>query len=190
VTKLLDDAGVWAIVVGHGDGLGGASLHFGFPPHTDEELIGAAAEVAKNAKVSALLVPGLGTIARSRARRQRRRDDGAHRQPLHRGPTPAFSISGLARQLGLEAHTMLAMIHTATPERIAENGQVAAAAGSQAVGLVDSAGTLMPDEGPSARGSPCERQLPDDVAVSFHAHNKPLPRCFRTRLRRSRKARR
>jgi 4-hydroxy 2-oxovalerate aldolase/4-hydroxy-2-oxovalerate/4-hydroxy-2-oxohexanoate aldolase len=65
---------------------------------------------------------------------------------------------------------MLGMIHSAAPETIAGSGAVAASAGAQAVGLVDSAGGLMRDE-VRARVSAMREKLPDDVAVSFHAHN-------------------
>ncbi len=39
--KLLDDAGVWAIAVGHGDGLGANSRQYGFGAYPDAELLRA-----------------------------------------------------------------------------------------------------------------------------------------------------
>src|ERR1700722_12571836 len=57
----LDAAGVQYIEVTHGDGLGGASVNYGFPAHSDEEYLRAVVLAAKTAKISALLLPGIGT---------------------------------------------------------------------------------------------------------------------------------
>jgi 4-hydroxy-2-oxovalerate/4-hydroxy-2-oxohexanoate aldolase len=62
VATALDDAGVPYIQVTHGAGLGGNSLQHGFAPHTNEEYISAVAPKMKQAKVSVLLIPGLGTM--------------------------------------------------------------------------------------------------------------------------------
>ena len=61
VAKLLDDAGVWAVAVGHGDGLGAGSRQYGFAAHPDAELLGAAAEVVERAEIAVALLPGIGT---------------------------------------------------------------------------------------------------------------------------------
>ena len=62
VSKGLDAAGVPLIEVTHGDGLGGASINYGFPLHTDEEYLRAVVPHMKRAKISALLLPGIGTV--------------------------------------------------------------------------------------------------------------------------------
>src|SRR5579859_664849 len=58
----LDAAGVPLIEVTHGDGLGGASITYGFPAHSDEEYLRAVVPRMKRARISALLLPGIGTI--------------------------------------------------------------------------------------------------------------------------------
>ena len=61
VARGLDEAGIPLIEVTHGDGLGGRSINYGFPCNTDEEYLEAVVGVVKRAKISALLLPGIGT---------------------------------------------------------------------------------------------------------------------------------
>ena len=62
IATALDEAGMPLIEVTHGDGLGGTSVNYGFPAHSDEEYFSAVIPKMKNAKISALLLPGIGTI--------------------------------------------------------------------------------------------------------------------------------
>ena len=62
VSKAMDEAGIPMIEVTHGDGLGGSSVNYGFPAASDEEYLTAVCKEMKNAKVSALLLPGIGTV--------------------------------------------------------------------------------------------------------------------------------
>ena len=58
VATALDLAGVPLIEVTHGDGLGGASVNYGFPAHTDEEYLSAVVPVLKSAKVFCAFAAG------------------------------------------------------------------------------------------------------------------------------------
>lgn len=62
IATALDQAGMPLIEVTHGDGLGGSSVNYGFPAHSDEEYLGAVIPLMKQAKISALLLPGIGTV--------------------------------------------------------------------------------------------------------------------------------
>ena len=62
VATALDDAGVPLIQVTHGGGLGGNSLQHGFAMASNEEYLQAVVPLMKQATVSVLLIPGLGTM--------------------------------------------------------------------------------------------------------------------------------
>ncbi|MCH9853700.1 MAG: hypothetical protein K0U45_09380 [Alphaproteobacteria bacterium] len=62
IAKALDEAKVNAIEIAHGDGLSGSSFNYGFGSHGDIEWIEAVADTIKHAKLTILLIPGIGTI--------------------------------------------------------------------------------------------------------------------------------
>src|SRR5699024_5894646 len=63
IVSALDNAGVDAIEVAHGDGLAGTSLNYGPASNTDWEWIQTAAVNISRARLTTLLLPGVGTIA-------------------------------------------------------------------------------------------------------------------------------
>ena len=169
VAGALDRAGVWAIAVGHGDGLGASSIQFGRPLHSDAELLAAAAAVVTRAEIAVAILPGIGT----RADLESAHAAGATVARVSTVCTEAdigVQHLGLAREMGMTAHSHLNTAHLLDATGLAEQARIVAAAGSQGVFIVDSAGAFLPDD-VRRRVAAMRDALPDEVAVGIHEHN-------------------
>ncbi len=169
IAGALDQAGVWAIAVGHGDGLGASSIQYGRPRHSDEELLKAAASVARSAQIAIAILPGVGT----KDDLERARDAGATVARVSTVVTEAdigVQHHRLARDLGMVAHTHLNTAHLLDAAGLVEQCRIVADAGSEGIFIVDSAGALLTDD-VRRRVAAMRAALPDNVAVGMHEHN-------------------
>ncbi len=163
----LDRSGVEIIEVTHGDGLGGSSVNYGFSAVSDMDLIEAAAGVIREAKLGALLLPGIGTIRDLEEAYER----GVRVLRVATHVTEAdVGIQHIqaAKRKGMCAVGFLMMIHMARPEKILEQARIFADAGADYINLADSAGHLVPDE-VRERVLILTEHL--NIPVGFHAHN-------------------
>jgi 4-hydroxy 2-oxovalerate aldolase len=60
--QFAENANVEVLIVGHGNGLGGSSLHLGLSKLTDPEMLIAAKKNLSKTKIGAFIIPGFGTI--------------------------------------------------------------------------------------------------------------------------------
>jgi 4-hydroxy-2-oxovalerate/4-hydroxy-2-oxohexanoate aldolase len=165
----LDEAGVPLIEVTHGDGLGGASVNYGFPRHSDEEYLRAVVPVLRRAKVSVLLIPGIGTA--DDLRMAEGAGAGCVRIATHCTEADiAEQHIGLARSLGLDTVGFLMMSHMASPEVIAEQGALMEGYGANCVYVTDSAGAMLPDD-VTARIASLREELHASTEIGFHGHH-------------------
>lgn len=165
----LDDAGVPLLQVTHGAGLGGNSLQHGFAPHSNEEYISAVASRMKQAKVSILLIPGLGTMKELQAAY----DAGARSVHVATHCTEADTSPqhiAFARKLGMDSSGFLMMAHLNTPEGLAQQGKLMESYGAQTVYITDSAGYMLPDD-VKARVSALREVLKPETEIGFHGHH-------------------
>ena len=168
VAGALDAAGLQVIEVTHGDGLSGSSFNYGFGARTDVQLVQAAVNTVKQAKIAVLVLPGLGTVHDLRAVH----DVGARIARVATHCTEADVSAehfAAARELGMETVGFLMLSHRIGPEDLAKQARIMADAGCQCVYVVDSAGALLPDH-VRDRVQALVAELGDDAQVGFHGH--------------------
>lgn len=169
IAAALDRAGVPVIEVAHGDGLAGSSIQYGFSKTPDLELIEAAADTVKRAKLAVLLLPGIGTIHDLKEAHHR----GAQMARIATHCTEA-DISAqhiaAAKEMGMEVVGFLMMSHMIEPSHLAEQAKLMESYGADVVYVVDSAGAQTMDM-VHDRVTALRQTLDPKTHVGFHAHN-------------------
>ncbi len=165
----LDQAGVPLIEVTHGDGLGGSSVNYGFPAHTDEEYLGAVIPLMKQAKVSALLIPGIGTVDHLKMAREL----GVHTIRVATHCTEADVSEQhitMARKMDMDTVGFLMMAHMNRPEGLVKQAKLMEGYGANCIYVTDSAGHMLPDDVRARLGAVREALKPE-TELGFHGHH-------------------
>ncbi len=169
IATALDAAGVPLIEVTHGDGLGGASINYGFPAHTDEEYLRAVVPKMTQARVSALTLPGIGTVDDLRMAV----DCGVTVLRVATHCTEAdVSVQHLAmaRELGAEAVGFLMMAHMVDAAELLRQAKIMEDFGAQVIYCTDSAGFLLPEQ-VTDRMAALRVGLSPRTQIGFHGHH-------------------
>lgn len=168
VVAALDAAGVDGIEVSHGDGLAGGSLTYGPGSHTDWEWIETAAAHIGNARLTTLLLPGIGTIAE--LKRAYALGVRSVRVATHctEADVSAQHIA-TARELGMDVSGFLMMSHMADARTLAAQAGLMESYGAHCVYVTDSGGRLMMD-GVRERMRAYRDVLDPATEIGIHAH--------------------
>jgi len=168
IVVALDEAGVDAIEVAHGDGLSGSSINYGAGSNADSEWIEAAASVLKNARLTTLLIPGVGTIHDL----NHAYDLGVRSVRVATHCTEA-DISAqhiaAARELGMDVSGFLMLSHMAPAEELANQAKLMESYGAHCVYVTDSGGRLTMND-VAARVRAYRDVLDPATEIGIHAH--------------------
>jgi 4-hydroxy 2-oxovalerate aldolase len=168
VARALDKGGVSVIEVTHGDGLAGSSIQYGFSKTYEMDLIEEARNAVTNAKIAALLLPGIGT-------KKELKEAIARGIQIVRIATQCTEADisqqhfEMAKELGLETVGFLMMSHMRPPDFLAEQALLMEKYGCDCVYVVDSAGAMLPHQA-ADRVKALKKAL-TKAQVGFHAHN-------------------
>ncbi|NQY03600.1 MAG: 4-hydroxy-2-oxovalerate aldolase [Halieaceae bacterium] len=170
VATAMDDAGIPMIEVTHGDGLGGASVNYGFPAASDEAYLTAVCKAVKNTRVSALLLPGIGTVDHLKMAV----DCGISTIRIATHCTEADvseqHLQMAAKIDGLDTVGFLMMAHMISPEELLEQLKLMESYGANCVYITDSAGYMLPDD-VTARVALARAELNPETEIGFHGHH-------------------
>ncbi|MET7772696.1 4-hydroxy-2-oxovalerate aldolase [Nocardia sp. NPDC005366] len=168
IVAALDAAGVDAIEVAHGDGLAGGSVNYGPGSHSDWAWIEAAAANLSRARLTTLLLPGVGTVEDLK----RAYDLGVRSVRIATHCTEADVSAqhiATAREIGMDVSGFLMMSHMAPPEELAAQAALMESYGAHCVYVTDSGGRLTMD-GVRDRVRAYRDVLDEGTEIGIHAH--------------------
>jgi 4-hydroxy 2-oxovalerate aldolase len=169
IALALDAAKVDAIEIAHGDGLVGASFNYGFGAHTDWEWLEGIAGQLKHAKLTTLLLPGIGTIDDLK----RARDLGVESVRIATHCTEADIAAQhieAAKKLGMDVGGFLMMAHMNEPKKLAEQAVLMESYGADCVYVTDSAGALLMNDVVD-RMKAFKDALKPETEIGIHCHH-------------------
>ena len=166
--KMIDSAGLYTVIVGHGNGLGASSIQVGISKYPDIEILKTARQNLSKTKLGIYMITGFGTI-------------DADIKPALEGGVELFKIGCHCTEADttkqhiqylsikdIEVYGILMLSHMASPERLLEEVKKMESYGAKGVILMDSAGALLPEE-VKKRIELFTSNV--NIRIGFHSHN-------------------
>ena len=166
--EIADNSGVWAVEVGHGNGLGASSYLVGKSAESDQKLLIAARNGLKQSKLAVHTIPGFATIDRDLIPAIEIGVD-IFRVATHvTEATVAEKHIEFIVNRNKTAHGVLMMSHMIDLNGLINQVKIMKNYGATAVILMDSAGHFVPKD-VKERVSAIKNEI--EIEIGFHAHN-------------------
>lgn len=166
--EAIDDAGLYTVIIGHGNGIGASSHQVGFSAVDDLDGISIARKALKKTRLGIFMIPGFATIADDLDPALNLGVDvvcvGAH---CTEADTTQQYIKHIVNA-GKEVYGVLMMYHMTTTERLLEEALKMQSYGAQGIIIMDSAGASTPHMVFETIGHLVQNL---SIPVGFHAHN-------------------
>lgn len=169
IAKALDEAKVDAIEIAHGDGLTGGSFNYGFGAHTDWDWLEGIAENLNHAKLTTLLLPGIGTIEDLKKARKLGVESVRIATHCTEADISQQHIEA-AKNMGMDVGGFLMMAHMNEPKKLAEQAKLMESYGADCVYVTDSAGALLMDD-VADRMKAFKDILKSSTEIGIHCHH-------------------
>lgn len=159
--------GIEYIEIGHGQGLGASSLEHGISLQTDVEYMEAARKSAGNSKLGCFCIPGIASLDDIRIAAENGMSFIRIGVPISK-VDDSYSFVEKCNSLGIEPFVNFMKTYVASPEDFAIAASNLKKLGVEAVYIVDSAGSMLPNEIDEYF---CAAREKSDVKIGFHGHN-------------------
>lgn len=166
--KAIDKAGMYTVIVGHGNGLGASSIQMGKCAMDEIDMLKTAAKDLHHTKPGTFVTVGFGTISE-------------HIIPALSAGIEVFCIAahcteadtmkkhiGYLADMGKEVYGVLMNIHLSTPEALLKQAKLIQDYGADGVILMDSAGASTPED---VKAAVCTLYDGLRMEIGFHPHN-------------------
>lgn len=166
--KAAEKANIYAIEVGHGNGIGASSILVGQSRLSDEIMLRTAKENLNNTKLGIHIIPGFATINKDL---KMAIDVGVDIFRVASHCTEADTTEkhiGFAREKGKETYGLLMSSSMTTPDILVEEAIKMQTYGAEAIVILDSAGSYLPHDVEERIGLLTQNLK---VPIGFHGHN-------------------
>lgn len=166
--KFAESSGVNIIEVGHGNGLGASSLLIGKSKFSDSKIIKTARKNLKNTKLGVHIIPGIATINKDIKKAIEEGVDIFRVASHCTEATITKSHIEYLRNNNKKVFGVLMMSALCSTKELVENALIMESYGAEAVIIMDSTGTYLPND-VEERIKALKNNL--SIDIGFHAHN-------------------